>query len=55
MILKTSTISIQDDNLKKLNDSSENYQTHDDFITNKNITNKNSKTVHRRRDLDSLG
>ena len=55
MNLKTSPFSIQDNNLKKLDNSSPNYPTLDDLMTEQNIASKKAKTVHRRRDLDSLG
>ena len=53
MYLKTSPFSIQDNNIKDLDTSSRNYPTPDDLMTEQKITSK--KTVHRRRDLDSLG
>ena len=55
MILKNSTYSIQDNNIKDLDNSSRNYPTLDDLMTEQNIASKKTKTVHRRRDLDSLG
>ncbi len=54
MILKNSPFSIQD-NLENLDNSSRECSTLDNSITEKNIANKKTKTVHRRRDLDSLG
>ena len=54
MNLKTSPLSIQDNNAKDLDNSSRNYPTLDDLMTEQKIA-KKSKTVHRRRDLDSLG
>ena len=55
MILKNSTYSIQDNNIKDLDNSSRNYPTLDDLMTEQKIASKKTKTVHRRRDLDSLG
>ena len=52
---KTSPFLIQDTNIKNLDNSSRNYPTLDDLMTEQNITSKKAKTVHRRRDLDSLG
>ena len=54
MILKNSPFSIQD-KLENLDNSSRECPTLDNLITDKNIANKKTKTVHRRRDLDSLG
>ena len=54
MYLKTSPFSIQN-NIKDLDNSSKNYPTLDDLMSNQKIASKNVKTVHRRRDLDSLG
>ena len=55
MILKNSPFSIQDKNIKDLDNVSRKYPYLDDLITDQNITNKEVNTVHRRRDLDSLG
>ena len=55
MNLKTSPFSIQDNNIKDLDNSSKNYPTLDDLMSKQKIASKNVKTVHRRRDLDSLG
>ena len=55
MNLKTSLLSIQDDNFKNLDISSRNYPTLDDLMTEQKIASKKAETVHRRRDLDSLG
>ena len=55
MILKNSPFSIQDNNINDLEDSSVKYPTLDDLMTEQKIANKKAKTVHRRRDLDSLG
>tara|TARA_Y100001978_G_C23644511_1_gene410033 strand:- start:52 stop:219 length:168 start_codon:yes stop_codon:yes gene_type:complete len=55
MILKTSLSSVQDNNLKDLDKSSAKYPINDESITEQNILSKKGKTVHRRRDLDSLG
>tara|TARA_B100000212_G_scaffold330201_1_gene296232 strand:+ start:1545 stop:1712 length:168 start_codon:yes stop_codon:yes gene_type:complete len=55
MNLNTSPFSIQDNNIKDLDSSSRNYPTLDDLMTEQKIASKKSETVHRRRDLDSLG
>ena len=55
MILKNSSFEIQDNNLKDLDNSSKKYPTLDDLMAEQNIASKKVKTVHRRRDLDSLG
>tara|TARA_Y100000589_G_scaffold26006_1_gene21553 strand:+ start:2710 stop:2874 length:165 start_codon:yes stop_codon:yes gene_type:complete len=54
MIFKNSPISIQD-NIKDLDNSSSKPPIFDDLISKQNIKRKRTKTVHRRRDLDSLG
>ena len=55
MNLKTSPFSIQDNNIKDLDNSTRNCPTLDDLMTEQKIISKETKTVHRRRDLDSLG
>ena len=55
MYLKNSPFSIQENNIKDVDNSSRNYPTLDDLITEQKIASKKAKTVHRRRDLDSLG
>ena len=55
MILKNSKFSIQDNNVKNLDNSSREYETFDDLIIDQNSESKKRQTVHRRRDLDSLG
>ena len=55
MNLKTSPFPIQDNNIEDLDNSSRNYPTIDDLMTEQKIASKKAKTVHRRRDLDSLG
>ena len=55
MNLKTSPFPIQDNNIEDLDNSSKNYPTLDQLMTEQKITSKKVKTVHRRRDLDSLG
>ena len=55
MNLKTSPSSIQDNNIKDLDNSSRSYPTLEDLMTEQKIASKKAKTVHRRRDLDSLG
>ena len=55
MNLKTSPFSIQDNHINDLENSSRNYPTLDDLMKEQNIESTKAKTVHRRRDLDSLG
>ena len=55
MNLKTSPLSIQDNNIKDLDSSSINHPTLDDLMREQNNIDHKSNTVHRRRDLDSLG
>ena len=55
MNLKTSPFSINDNNMNDLDNSSKNYPTLDDLMAEQKIMSKKAKTVHRRRDLDSLG
>tara|TARA_Y100000589_G_scaffold129588_1_gene123260 strand:- start:390 stop:554 length:165 start_codon:yes stop_codon:yes gene_type:complete len=54
MILKKSPLHIQDKNSKDLDDSND-YLIHADSIRDQKFLNAKSNTVHRRRDLDSLG
>tara|TARA_B100000674_G_scaffold408201_1_gene355499 strand:- start:19 stop:186 length:168 start_codon:yes stop_codon:yes gene_type:complete len=55
MILMNSPFSIQDNNLKDLDNFSRKYPTFEDETTKQNISSKKNESVHRRRDLDSLG
>ena len=55
MISKNPPFSIQDNKIKDIDNSSSKYTNFDDLITEKDFANKRTKTVHRRRDLDSLG
>jgi len=55
MFLKNSPFSIQDNDIKDLDNPSRKYPTLDDLMIEQNIESKKVKTVHRRRDLDSLG
>ena len=55
MNLKTSPFSIQDNNINDLENSTRDYPTLDDLMTEQKIASKKTQTVHRRRDLDSLG
>ena len=55
MNLKTPPFKLQDNNIRDLDNASRNYPTLDDLITEQKIASKKAKTVHRRRDLDSLG
>ena len=55
MILKTSQFSIQDKKIRDLDNVSKKYSSLDDLITGQDVSLKETKIVHRRRDLDSLG
>jgi len=55
MILKTSPFSIQEKDIKDLDYISKKYPTLDDLMNEQNIASRKPKSVHRRRDLDSLG
>ena len=55
MILKTSPFSIQDKTTRDLDNVSKEPPTLDDLIEKQNIVSKKINSVHRRRDLDSLG
>ena len=54
MNLKKSPFSIQDKTAKDLDDSTD-YPTLADLMREQNISTDEANTVHRRRDLDSLG
>ena len=55
MILKTSPFSIQDKSSRDLDNLSKEFPTLDDLMREQNIVSKKVNSVHRRRDLDSLG
>ena len=55
MDLKALPFSIQDNNIKDLDSSSREYPNLDDLMSEQKIAIKKEKTVHHRRDLDSLG
>ena len=55
MNFETSPCSIRDNDVKDLDNLSREYPTLDDLMSEQNIESKKIKTVHRRRDLDSLG
>tara|TARA_Y100000589_G_C26708159_1_gene448598 strand:- start:117 stop:284 length:168 start_codon:yes stop_codon:yes gene_type:complete len=55
MDLETSPFSIQDKNIRDLDNASKEYQTPDNLRKEQNIEIKDVRTVHYRRDLDSLG
>ena len=55
MILKNPSLSVQENPIENLDNSIKKYPTLDDLMSEQNITSKKVKTVHRRRDLDSLG
>ena len=52
---ETSSFSIQDKNTRDIDNVSSKYPTLDDLIKQQSIEIQKMKTVHRRRDLDSLG
>ena len=54
MNLKRSPFAIQDKNAKDL-DNAKDYQTFADLMKEQKVTRDDGKTVHHRRDLDSLG
>tara|TARA_Y100000766_G_C18544780_1_gene430005 strand:- start:75 stop:260 length:186 start_codon:yes stop_codon:yes gene_type:complete len=54
MNLKRTPFAIQDKNLKDL-DYAKNYPTLSDLMKEQNVSSNKNNTVHRRRDLDSLG
>ena len=54
MIFKTSKLSIQDKNSKDL-ENEKDYPTLSDLMREQNVPLGNVITVHRRRDLDSIG
>ena len=54
MNLKRSPFAIQDKNTRDL-DNSKDYPTIADLMREQKVSTDNSNTVHRRRDLDSLG
>ena len=55
MILNTSQFSIQDKKVRDLDKASKDYPTLNDLMIEQEIICKKTETVHRRRDLDSLG
>ena len=55
MYLKFSSFSIQNKNIRDLDSSSKDYPTLDDLMREQNNSGNKVNTVHRRRDLDSLG
>ena len=54
MNLKKSPFSLLDNNTSELNNSKD-YPTIADLMREQKVSTDNSNTVHRRRDLDSLG
>ena len=54
MNLKTSPLAIQDKNARDL-DNTKDYPTIVDLMREQKVAQDNRNTVHRRRDLDSLG
>ena len=54
MNLKRSPFAIQDKNIRDL-DNAKDYPTIADLMREQKVSNNDANTVHRRRDLDSLG
>ena len=54
MNLKKSPFAIQDKNARDI-DNAKDYSTIADLMRKQNVSNKDTKIVHYRRDLDSLG
>ena len=54
MNFKRSPFAIQDKNAKDI-DNANDYPTITDLMRSQNVSNNDVKTVHHRRDLDSLG
>ena len=54
MNLKRSPFTIQDKNARDL-DNAKDYPTIADLMKEQNVSNEDIRTVHHRRDLDSLG
>ena len=54
MKLKRSPFTIQDKNARDL-DVAKEYPTIEDLMREQSVSNDNTNTVHRRRDLDSFG
>jgi len=52
---ETSSLSIKDKNTRDVDNVSMKYSTIDDLMKEQNIETQKVETVHRRRDLDSLG
>ena len=55
MYFKTSSFSIQNNNIRDLDSSSKEYPTLEDLMREQNNGDSKVNSVHRRRDLDSLG
>ena len=55
MNFKISSSLIQNKSIKELDNSSKEYPTLDDLMRDQNNVDNKANTVHRRRDLDSLG
>ena len=55
MNFKISSSSIQNKSIRDHESSSEEYPTLDDLMREQNTEGNKANTVHRRRDLDSLG
>ena len=55
MYFKISSSSFQNKSIRDFESSSKEYPTLDDLMREQNIVDSKSNTVHRRRDLDSLG
>tara|TARA_B100000900_G_scaffold82444_1_gene66615 strand:- start:46 stop:213 length:168 start_codon:yes stop_codon:yes gene_type:complete len=55
MYFRNSPFSIQNKSISDLDNSSKDYPTLDDLIREQNNVDNKVNSVHRRRDLDSLG
>ena len=55
MNFKNSSSLLQNKSIRDLESSSKEYPTLDDLMRDQNTADNKSNTVHRRRDLDSLG
>ena len=55
MYFRFSSFSIQNKSIRDLDNSSKEYPTLDDLMREQNTVDNKTNTVHRRRDLDSLG
>jgi len=52
---KTTSFAIKENIIREFDNSSKEYPTIDDLMREQNVVIKKANSVHRRRDLDSLG